>query len=329
MLVDLLQDEYKLQKGVKVQIRSLALELESARVALSMLDKMPPELVDEQVRLWARHVRDASYDMADILDYFRARTGDRLFSLSKFKAQREIARAIEDIVKQLREVTELRSRYALHNILGKPEATTPCVPGSSGLLGGGNIMLHYERPPVIITRQLVRVGQPLGMVDMPDLEKWMDFEEERKEPGVLSIIGFGGVGKTTIASALYRKFGSWFERRAMVTLSQVPDFDMVLRSILSQVKGKQQGKGGMGTTLLEEEVPSVLSRAIRRPSSNQAEDVLKKHRQIKAELENHLGQKRYVRWYISFLLLLINCCPLEHNNPCHSTSINARRLWVA
>lgn len=82
---------YKLQKGVKVQIRCLARELESAHAALWMLAEVPPEeWVDPQVRLWARDVRDASYDMADILDTFRARIGDggvSIFSLSQTKAR--------------------------------------------------------------------------------------------------------------------------------------------------------------------------------------------------------------------------------------------------
>jgi disease resistance protein RPM1 len=297
MLVDLLQDEYKLQKGVKVQIRSLALELESARVALSMLAELPEEEVDPQVMLWARHVRDASYDMADILDYCRARTGDGLFSLRKFRAQREIARAIEDIMKQLNEVTELRCKYALHNILGlelKPSRK------NGRLLAGAGLVEYRVAEFQQITRQLGRAKQPVGK-DMPDLESWMmAYDENRKVPGVLSLVGFGGVGKTTMAMALYRKLGPQFDRRAMVTVSQSPDIVMVLTNILSQVKGNRQGKGDMGTTL-EKETQSVLSR-VSLPSWNEAEDVMEV-RQIRAELNKCLGQNRYRRPINSLLRL--------------------------
>jgi disease resistance protein RPM1 len=72
--------------------------------------------------------------------------------------------------------------------------------------------------------------------------------------GVLSIVGFGGVGKTTIANALYQKFGDQFDCRAMVTVSQSSDIEAILRSILSQVMpqykdGNDQQRSSSGITL--------------------------------------------------------------------------------
>ncbi|XP_066334505.1 putative disease resistance protein At1g50180 [Miscanthus floridulus] len=66
-LGELLQAEYKLQKGLPEQIEFLKNELESAHTALRNLGERPPEQLGPQVRLWAREVREASYDMEDIL----------------------------------------------------------------------------------------------------------------------------------------------------------------------------------------------------------------------------------------------------------------------
>ncbi|XP_066334283.1 disease resistance protein Pik-2-like [Miscanthus floridulus] len=68
-LKDLLKEEYKLQTGVKDQVRSLKLELESAHAALHKVAKVRPDQLDELVKIWAREVQEASYDMEDILDY--------------------------------------------------------------------------------------------------------------------------------------------------------------------------------------------------------------------------------------------------------------------
>ena len=53
-LLELLKDEYKLQSGVKDRIRSLSLELERTHAVLRKVAAVPPDELDELVRLWAR-----------------------------------------------------------------------------------------------------------------------------------------------------------------------------------------------------------------------------------------------------------------------------------
>jgi hypothetical protein len=76
-LLQLLQDEYNLQKGVRHQIQFLSEELESIHGALRKVAAVPPDQLDEQVKIWARQVREASYDMEDILDTFLVRVEGR------------------------------------------------------------------------------------------------------------------------------------------------------------------------------------------------------------------------------------------------------------
>jgi adenylylsulfate kinase-like enzyme len=52
---------------------------------------------------------------------------------------------------------------------------------------------------------------------------------------VLSIVGFGGLGKTTLANEIYRKLEGKFQCRAFVSASQKPNVRKILRTILSQV----------------------------------------------------------------------------------------------
>ncbi|OEL27964.1 hypothetical protein BAE44_0011017 [Dichanthelium oligosanthes] len=82
--------------------------------ALRKVAQVRPDELDELVLLWARDVREASYDMEDILDTFLVRVEGvpkeqpdankvkrlmnkmgNLFSLSKGKARHEIAGAID------------------------------------------------------------------------------------------------------------------------------------------------------------------------------------------------------------------------------------------
>ncbi|CAN6226643.1 unnamed protein product [Urochloa humidicola] len=69
----LLQAEYKLQKGLPNKIESLKQDLENAYEALRTVGQMQPEQLNPQVRLWAREIREVSYDMEDILDTYLVR----------------------------------------------------------------------------------------------------------------------------------------------------------------------------------------------------------------------------------------------------------------
>ena len=116
-LGELLKEEYKLQKGVREQVESLGRELESMHAALRKVAEVPRDQLDEQVKLWARDVRELSYDMEDVVDTFLVRVEDgreatnqhwlkrllekmgSLFSEGKTRCQ--IADAIKDINKQI------------------------------------------------------------------------------------------------------------------------------------------------------------------------------------------------------------------------------------
>lgn len=89
--------------------------------------------------------------------------------------------------------------------------------------------------------QLVMMKDPVGVDDhMKELEEWVT--NDKNSCGVLYIVGFGGVGKTTMATALFRKFGDRFDHRAMVTVSQSSDINAVLTNIKNQVMPQSSGQ---------------------------------------------------------------------------------------
>jgi disease resistance protein RPM1 len=60
-LLQLLHGEYKFQKGKRKQVESLSRELDSIYPFLQKVSDVPWDRLDDQVKVWAREVREASY----------------------------------------------------------------------------------------------------------------------------------------------------------------------------------------------------------------------------------------------------------------------------
>ncbi|XP_062197029.1 disease resistance protein Pik-2-like [Phragmites australis] len=323
-LGSLLAEDYSLIRGVRGDIQFINDELASMQAFLSNLSRSD-EGHDDQTEDWMKQVRDVAYDIEDCIDDFAhnldpdPRGNDwltvirrTLYEIRTWSTRRSIAAKIGELKERAQHVGDRRGRYGVPD--PKPSKKKSNLGGATGYLAAE----HQE-----IARQLVGVQQPVGVKNMPDLEKWITFDEKRKKPGVLTIVGFGGVGKTTVAMALYRKFGPQFQRRAMVTVSQNSDPDVVLWNILSQVKsmannGERRGEDITGA-ISEKKIPvigSILSR-IRLPSRNQKEDGSAgqdKHSQIRTELKSNLETTRYLLliddvWSSSTWQTVKNCFP--------------------
>ncbi|CAL4982514.1 unnamed protein product [Urochloa decumbens] len=231
-LLQLLQDEYKLQKGVRKQVEFLSQELDSIHAALRKVAEVPWDQLDEQVKVWARQVREASYDMEDVLDTFLVRVEDHAPAdpsrlkramkkmgnlFTKGKARRDIADAIDDIKKQLQEVAERRARYKVDEIVAKPASKTSTI--------DPRLVAMYNE-----VDKLIGIDKSRGELMSILLPQWND--ESNKKMKIVSVVGVGGLGKTTLAKAVYDglkpQFGCW----AFVPVGRNPDLKKVFRDIL-------------------------------------------------------------------------------------------------
>jgi len=127
-LAQLLKDEYNLHKGARKGIEFLYSELEIMHAALRKVGEVPREQLDELQRIWARDVRELSYDMEDIVDTFMvdvegpdptSKKGAKkilkkmIRKVTKAMARREVAQDINDIKERVRELAERRDRFQL------------------------------------------------------------------------------------------------------------------------------------------------------------------------------------------------------------------------
>ena len=236
-LGELLMDEYNLHKRVKKDIRFLSRELESMHAALLKVGEVPRDQLDKQVKLWADEVRELSYNMEDVVDKFLVRVDvdgiqqphdnsgrfkelkNKMISLfKKGKNHHCIADAIKEIKEQLQEVAARRDRNkVVVSNPAEPVAIDPCL------------RALYAEATELVGIYAKRDDELMRFLSMEG-----DDASKNRIKNV-SIVGFGGLGKTTLAKAVYDKLKKNFDCGGFVPVGQSPDTKKVLRDILLEL----------------------------------------------------------------------------------------------
>jgi chromosomal replication initiation ATPase DnaA len=76
-----------------------------------------------------------------------------------------------------------------------------------------------------------------------ELVKWLSNkvgESTHTHHKVVSIVGYGGLGKTTLAKQIYDKLEANFECRAFVSISRSPDMRTIFSSLLSEISNGRE-----------------------------------------------------------------------------------------
>ncbi|XBI77442.1 hypothetical protein VPH35_070534 [Triticum aestivum] len=247
-LGELLKEEYKLQTRVKEDVKDLNRELESmqaeppghqtSHTALRKVGDVPRDQLDEQVKLWGNEVRDLSYKIEDIIDKFMVqvmgtkpavkprklkRLKKKMCDLfTEFMARHAIGDDIKEIKARVEKVAARRDRYKVNDVVPNLAGPLMVDPRLSAL--------YKDR------KELVGIDDSLN-----ELTKKLSNEDGdvSKQLQILSVFGFGGLGKTTLAKALYDKCQAQFDCSAFVPVGRNPSVKKLLNDILFEIVGQK------------------------------------------------------------------------------------------
>uniref|UniRef100_K3YLF0 Uncharacterized protein n=1 Tax=Setaria italica TaxID=4555 RepID=K3YLF0_SETIT len=217
-LATLMGEKYAKLKDVRKQVAFLHEELSSMAALLEDLADM--EDLDNQTMQWRNKVREMSYDIEDCIDEFMHRVGGScdgkglLRRLKTLRARHQLANQIQELKIRVQEASARRMRYKLDD----------CKTRSGGVAVDPRISALYVESGY----QFVGKAGWHPIVDNASVQ----------ELRVVSIVGFGGLGKTTLANEVYNKLGKSFACKAFVSVSQRPDMVVLLKSLVTQILGR-------------------------------------------------------------------------------------------
>nr|AVR54587.1 powdery mildew resistance protein PM21 [Dasypyrum villosum]AVR54594.1 PM21 [Dasypyrum villosum]AVR54596.1 PM21 [Dasypyrum villosum]AVR54603.1 PM21 [Dasypyrum villosum]AVR59184.1 CC-NBS-LRR type disease resistance protein NLR1-V [Dasypyrum villosum] len=226
-LAALIGDEYKKLTGVRRQASFLKDELSAMKALLEKLELM--DELDPLAKNWRDYVREMSYDMENCIDDFMrdlggadAKTGFIKKTAKRLKTLRKrhrIADRMEELKGLALQANERRMRYKIDDCANSTNRVVP-----------------------IDTRMLAIYKQATGLVgiDGPkkELVSWLTDTQEKLK--VVAIVGFGGLGKTTLAKQVYDTIGGQFSCKIFFSVSQRPDMSSLLRGLQSELNMEEE-----------------------------------------------------------------------------------------
>jgi CO dehydrogenase nickel-insertion accessory protein CooC1 len=238
-LTMLLGDEYKKLTGVRKQASFLKDELSAMK---ALLDKMEPmDKLDPSAKNWRDHIREMSYDMENCIDDFMHDIeGDHAkVSFVKKMAKRlrrlgrrhQIANRIEELKILAMEANARRERYKIDDCVDLSHGVVAIDPRISAIYNEAAGLVGVDGPREVLVSLLV---------------------VSEKKLKVVSIVGFGGLGKTSLAKQVYDQIKEQFDCKAFLPVSQRPD----LKSLLIGL----QRKLGIGESSHAHEVQEIIDR---------------------------------------------------------------------
>ncbi|KAL6012222.1 hypothetical protein ACLOJK_002700 [Asimina triloba] len=222
--------EASLLGGARSNFEDIKKELDSMRSFLRDADRRKDD--NEGLRTWVGQVRDATYNVEDIIDEFTYRTnvvqrGEftsyilQVIRLPEIIFRRhQLATRLQDLKCQIATISGRKDQYQLSRI----EDGSPLYTATEKWQhrDGTALFMHSS--------QIVGLAKKIN-----ELVKWLKWDDPRR--AIIAVVGMGGLGKTTLVAQTYKNgiVKKHFDCSVWVSVSQSYSVEELLQSIIKDL----------------------------------------------------------------------------------------------
>nr|GMD04159.1 putative disease resistance protein RGA3 [Ipomoea batatas] len=258
--------ELKSALGVEKEIANLSSKLEKIREVLD--DAEERSFKENSVKVWIQSIKDFSYEVDDVLDEWRTRTQQMESSapesscssflpwlciqFKRFVMHRDIAKKIKELDSTLDRITKEKDQFkfdyassithtsaASHSDQELMRVTTAFDIDASEIQG------RKSDASALISKLLENSGEEVA--------------RNGNGPSVISIVGTGGIGKTTLAQLVFgdEQIKAHFDERVWICVSEPFDQIKIAKAIIESTTKSSTDLSQLHVLL--EKIQSTLS----------------------------------------------------------------------
>jgi len=220
-LAVLMDEEHFKFSNMSKELSLIRDELSAMNAFLEILaDK---EELDPLTKNWKNQVREMAYDIEDSIDEVMrhvsqdGNTAGLIWNIiqhfNMLRTKNRISNEIQQIKTRVMEVNHRHKRYKIDASISTSKYVA-VDPRLHAIYADEDGLEGTDGPRNELVELLLREDQRLRVV---------------------SVVGIGGLGKTTLANEVYKRIGDKFDCQAFVSVSQRPDMTKILANMFSQL----------------------------------------------------------------------------------------------